>query len=536
MRAQRHPLRLPVLICGALALCLGLACDEKLSEPNVDLIVPDSLRATIGDTLEFLGVFTGPAGDVARHSWDFNSDGIFDFVWENFGEEGDSVDVRHAYSRADDYIATLQVTTVQNRLYRATTPVTITDQLPVLTAVVPDSVACGESFTLIGRASDDAGRRAFWDIGGEGGSDYSADFSDSVTVSAELDFDEPGLYTVVFGATDNDGHVERLEFEIVVGSPPRWESGSPMSEARADHAAAAAGGRLFVFGGRHGRGVVGSTEIYDPDTDSWGFGAALPTPRWGAEAVALHGDIYVIGGITQADTVFPMVEIYHPGDDSWTTFDPGVAKHVMPQSKRGFAALQVGGTTACCDSIMLIGGMTAGAVNDTTLIYYTANDSFSVDLTPSHFPIFGRTWLEAVTAWETPAQLDGDIFAVGGSGDGATPSANMESYDPLSDFWRNEKTLMLPRIAPGVVYYEGLIYVFGGGSGSAGAVADAEVYSLARERWEALPPMLLPRSGAEAVAIGDRLYLAGGATEVSSPYVVQGSRELQILVPWRCGP
>jgi len=531
MRAQR--IALPLLL--AIALGLG-ACEEKLEEPGIHVLTFDSLRGTIGDTLLFGGRYTGNPADVARHQWDFNSDGIFDATWVNEGQDWPLVFFRHIYARAAEYTATLQVTTVQNRLYRATTRAVVTDGVPQLSASVPDTVDCGESFTLIGHAADDAGNRAFWDIGGDGSAELSQTYTDSVTLAYAASFAEPGRYTVVFGASDNDNHVERLSFTVTVGGAPYWTSGASLDEARADHAAAAHDGRLFVFGGRHGRGVVASTEIYDPVGDSWSPGAPLPTPRWGARAVAMNERIYVLGGVTQADTVFPSVEIYEPATDSWTVFDPPLPKHRMPSLKRGFAALKVGGITACCDSILLFGGMGAGGINDTTLIYSTERDSFSMDLT--HFMQETRAWLGGVTAWNTPAELDGRLFGVGGSTDGATPSSRVEAYDPFSDFWRVQPSLPTARLAPAVAVSGGKLYVLGGATGTSGASAVAEVYSLSGEAWDALPPLPLPRSGATALVLPglERIFLIAGATPATSTYHVEGSRDLQILVPWRCEP
>lgn len=531
MRALR--IALPLLL--AIALGLG-ACEEKLDEPGIHVLTADSLNGTIGDTLFFGGRYTGNPGDVARHQWDFNSDGIFDDTWVNEGQDWPQVFFRHIYSRADEYTATLQVTTVQNRLYRATTRAVVTDGLPQLSASVPDTVGCGEIFTLTGHAADDAGNRAFWDIGGDGSAEISQTYTDSITIDYAASFAEPGRYTVVFGASDNDNHVERLTFTVVVGAPPYWTQGAALDEARADHAAAAYDGRLFVFGGRHGRGVVASTEIYDPVSDSWTTGAPLPTPRWGARAVAVNDRIYVIGGVTQADTIFPRVEIYEPGLDSWTVFDPPLPKHRMPSRKRGFAALEVGGITACCDSILLFGGMGVSGINDTTLIYNTERDSFSMDLT--HFMQETRAWLGGATAWNSPAQLDGRLYAVGGSTDGATPSSRVESYDPFSDFWRVQPALPTARLAPAVAFLGGKLYVLGGATGNSGASAIAEVYSIGEEDWDALPALPYPRSGATALVLPgvERVFLVAGATPATSTYHVEGSRELQILVPWRCEP
>jgi N-acetylneuraminic acid mutarotase len=532
-----RPPRIAPLLMLLMLMALGLgACEEKVSEPGIHIYTSDSLRGTIGDTLRFAGTYSGDPSDVARHQWDFNSDGIFDATWVNEGQDWAEVFFSHIYSRADDYTATLQVTTVQNRLYRATTRAIVTDGLPLLSASVPDSVGCGESFSLIGHVTDDAGNRAFWDLRGDGSAELSQTYTDSLTLVLVASFAEPGRYQVDFGASDNDNHVERLSFTIVVGEAPYWTSGADLLEARADHAAAAFDGRLYVFGGRHGRGVVGSTEIYDPFSDTWTPGAPLPTPRWGAKAVAVADRIYVLGGVTQADSIFPSVEIYEPATDSWTVFDPQLPKHRMPSLKRGFAALKVGGTTACCDSIMLFGGMGAAGINDTTLIYATASDSFSMDRT--HFMQETRAWLGGATAWNTPAELDGRLYAVGGTADGATPSSRVESYDPFSDFWRLQPAMPSARVAPAVAFLAGKLYVLGGSTTGSGASAVAEVYSLAEEAWDGLPALPLPRSGATALVLPgeERIYLIAGATPATSTYHVEGSRDLQILIPWRCSP
>ncbi len=530
-----RPQRIAPLLMLLIAFGLG-ACEEKVSEPGIHIYTADSLRGTIGDTLRFAGFYTGNPGDVARHQWDFNSDGIFDATWENLGQDWPAVSFLHSYSRADNYTATLQVTTVQNRLYRATTRAIVTDGLPQLSASVPDSANCGETISLIGHAVDDAGNRAFWDLRGDGSAELSQTFTDSITLVLNTSFAEPGRYTLVFGASDNDNHVERLSFTLIVGGAPYWTSGADLLEARADHAAAAFEGRLYVFGGRHGRGVVGSTEIYDPVSDSWSFGSPLPTPRWGAKAVAMAERIYVLGGVTQNDSIFPSVEIYEPATDSWRVFNPQLPKHRMPSRKRGFAALKVGGTTACCDSILLFGGMGAGGINDTTLIYYTARDSFSMDRT--HFMQETRAWLGGATAWNTPAELDGRLYAVGGSADGATPSSRVEAYDPFSDFWRLQPALPTARIAPAVAFLAGKLYVLGGSTSGSGASAVAEVFSLGEGAWDSLPALPVPRSGATALRLPgeERIYLVAGATPATSTYHVEGSRDLQILVPWRCSP
>ena len=72
----------------------------------------------------------------------------------------------HQFNQPGDYIATLQITTVQNQLYRWLTHVTVSDLMPEIMLVAQDSASCGEDILLMGRAMDDAGAYLSWDLDG----------------------------------------------------------------------------------------------------------------------------------------------------------------------------------------------------------------------------------------------------------------------------------------------------------------------------------------------------------------------------------
>ncbi|MBN2170415.1 MAG: hypothetical protein JW819_03725 [Candidatus Krumholzibacteriota bacterium] len=534
----RRPLIAWLLI--PLALLLG-SCSEELTEPEPQLSAPDSLRGTVGDTLRFLGFYLGDWRQVARHSWDFNSDGIFDYVWTNYGGFGYDYDdyladaeVSHIYAHTGTYTATFQVTTVGNRLYRATSRVTITNEVPFIEATLADSVGCGEEVPLWGRAVDDAGLRAFWDLNGDGSPDLSQTFTDSIELSTSLAFDEPGIYAVAFGASDNDGHLVKLEFEITVGVPPSWESGASMAEPRADHAAAVWNDRIYVFGGRHNGLVRGGVEIYDPVADTWSAAAnPLPTPRWDLAAVTIADRIYVIGGLTESGHVFDRLEIFDPAAETWTTFDPPAIGQTMPIPKLGFSAAPLSGTSVVGDSILVFGGIAEGAVNDTSLVYNTATDLWSIDA--AHFMRTTRAWMATATVWRNDPFSDGRLVAAGGSPDGSLASGGFESYDPFTDLWLNQTVMPTPRYAAAAAFSAGKLYVMGGLAGTTGVTGAVEVYNYADERWTPAADLPAPRAGAAAVALNGRVYLIGGGI-AATPYNVEGSADLQILVPWRCSP
>ena len=60
-----------------------------------------------------------------------------------------------------------------------------------------------------------------------------------------------------------------------------------MSTARQDHASAAVGGKLYVFGGYGGGVHLSTVEIYDPASNSWAQGPSSASARQDLAVVAL---------------------------------------------------------------------------------------------------------------------------------------------------------------------------------------------------------------------------------------------------------
>ncbi len=119
-----------------------------------------------------------------------------------------------------------------------------------------------------------------------------------------------------------------------------------------DHlAVGVVGGKLYAIGGRmdgnYGRNLA-LNEEYDPATDRWRSRAPMPTPRSGIAAAALGGKIFVFGDESTSGT-FNQTESYDPAKDAWTTWTP------MPTARHGLEAAVVG------QSIYVIsGGPTPG--------------------------------------------------------------------------------------------------------------------------------------------------------------------------------
>ncbi len=108
------------------------------------------------------------------------------------------------------------------------------------------------------------------------------------------------LIYVVGGRAFEDGSLTNLrDLQVYRPRTDTWQRLALMPTARGGLAAAAASGRLYVFGGETfegGGGVFPENEAYDPATDTWQTMAPMPVPRHGIGAATVDGAIYVIGG------------------------------------------------------------------------------------------------------------------------------------------------------------------------------------------------------------------------------------------------
>jgi N-acetylneuraminic acid mutarotase len=120
-----------------------------------------------------------------------------------------------------------------------------------------------------------------------------------------------------------------------------WHSSAPMPTGRDKLSLVAdpASGRLFAIGGFNSqtRNPSGKTEIYNSATKSWTDGADVPTPRFAAGSVLLHGLIYFMGGSTTR-AMYPTVNAYNVSTNTWTTLGG------LPANRPMESAVVVNGT------------------------------------------------------------------------------------------------------------------------------------------------------------------------------------------------
>jgi len=117
-----------------------------------------------------------------------------------------------------------------------------------------------------------------------------------------------------------------------------WTAGTPMPTAVTYGAAAVLLSQIYVVGGNRAAGntragVVADVQIYNPVTKVWSTGTSYPTTIEAASAAVIKGILYVFGGSTDAITPTNAVWAYTPKTKTWSP------KAAMPTARWGTEAV-----------------------------------------------------------------------------------------------------------------------------------------------------------------------------------------------------
>jgi N-acetylneuraminic acid mutarotase len=148
------------------------------------------------------------------------------------------------------------------------------------------------------------------------------------------------IYTVSWG-TD-------VKIRVYDPAADTWELKAATAHGRDVFAACLLGGKIYVVGGAEATGygtqldtIYATVECFDPSTETWSSAPPLSSARWELEAAACNGKIYAMGGETQrAGGAFPgvpTVEVYDPASNKWSSGD------AMPTKRREHCSVVVGG-------------------------------------------------------------------------------------------------------------------------------------------------------------------------------------------------
>ena len=148
-------------------------------------------------------------------------------------------------------------------------------------------------------------------------------------------------FLYMFGGDDETWVMARGDaWRIDLADPDAdWQPLATMPFAVDHIEAQAIDGKIYVPGGEYAHSISyvqrAELQIYDPATDSWSLGQALPVPTSHGRTFSLDGRLWYVGGQRENQIVLPQTLSYDPAEDEWSRHDD------MPQPRRvGYVALR----------------------------------------------------------------------------------------------------------------------------------------------------------------------------------------------------
>lgn len=303
-----------------------------------------------------------------------------------------------------------------------------------------------------------------------------------------------------------------------------WTPARPLPSAMLEPAAAAVGGKLYVFGGfvttarAHEFPATTRVAVYDPAADTWSRAADMPAAVTHANGVVVGDAVWFAGGFEGDDPgrAIAGVRRYDTVADRWSAGPP------LPEPVAG-------GTLALVEDAA--GGRALHYVGGFAPDRDTVRDlHWRLDLPPD-----GAGGDRAGARWERRAPLPtarghlasaavaGTLYAIGGQRRHDTDPADLdvvEAYDASTDAWRGVARLPAPRshFEAATFARGGRVYVVGGRNNTTSlfikgaGLADILVYDPAADRWTALPGLPVGIESAVARPLDGRLVVTAGAT------------------------
>jgi Kelch motif protein len=297
-----------------------------------------------------------------------------------------------------------------------------------------------------------------------------------------------------------------------------------------DAAVVVAGGKkVLLAGGADAKSVsVRHSGLFDLDAGTWKTGQLGTARQLHALAVLPSGKVLVTGGISAPNTAaLATTEIYDPDDNTWTAGPP------MPAGRWGHSAVTLSnGTVLVAGGSAIRSSGTVKALTTALLFTETEDGGTWADAAPM---TDARTGHAAVVL-----QAGKKVLVCGGSapvGPADDPAlAFCELYDTDTDAWTPTGSMRAPRVAHTATALSATtVLVAGGkapGASSAGfdpfARSSAEVFDLgsAGGTWTPTDAMPAGRAYHRAVSLGGgKVLVIGGADDGADEAGYRGAVE-----------
>jgi N-acetylneuraminic acid mutarotase len=264
--------------------------------------------------------------------------------------------------------------------------------------------------------------------------------------------------------------------------------------------AVALNGEIYVIGPNF-------NYVYNPSTNTWVSKTPIPTRQQSFAVAACQNKIYVSGGCSGFNQItgYPInctgaTEEYNPATDSWET------KAQMPTARAEMQANGVNGKI-----YVISGTLPNGSISNATEVYDPSSDSWS---TTAIIPTPVGLYASAV--------VNNKIYVEGGGKSGPVITDLNQIYDPITNVW----TFGAPLPTPGLLAAAGAttgvfaptrLYVIGGTTDGINALNTTHIYDPQTNTWTRGASMPTARGTLSVAVVNDILYALGGTNNLLNP-------------------
>ena len=288
-----------------------------------------------------------------------------------------------------------------------------------------------------------------------------------------------------------------------------WQQLASMPTARSMVGVAVVDGKIYAIGGTSGtKTLLGTNEVYDPETNTWSTKAPMPTPRTYFGIAVYQNKIYCIGGATHEESegyITDVNEVYDPATDTWEN------RTSMPNPRARLDANTVG------DEIFLIGGIGRNLQLLPLAEPSSRNDVYS----PETDSWTTKTPLPTAVANYVSAVVDNKIYVIGSEHSDARGLNQV--YTVETDSWSSAasvpENIFVHNAAAAAttgINATKQIYVIGGVYGTTDPSEEYDyvslVYNPKDDSWSFASYMPVDDYHYAVAVVDDLLYVVGGSS------------------------
>jgi N-acetylneuraminic acid mutarotase len=285
-------------------------------------------------------------------------------------------------------------------------------------------------------------------------------------------------------------------------------------------------GEIYVAGGlsselpkQQGQ-MTAQVQIYNPKTDTWRYGPALPQGRHHGQLVTVNDQLFLFGGFIQAN------------GGNWSASADALQLNLEQQRWLKVASLPAPLSETISwmldHKIHLVSGRSPAT---------KANAQWQDQADVATHWIFDPKTLKIEVATVLPEAKNSAIgvvfnevgYLVGGRQVKGGNQDDVHAFDPKSGQWTIQKAMPDAQAGLAAVALNQQVLVFGGEFFEQGGGVFHKVwsYSPTDNNWQQQGKMPIPRHGLGAVVLDDAIYVIGGAT---APGLKQTSAVLERVV------